>query len=137
MFRKFEFEYWDHFKLSYKKLHLMACKYVLGVNQLTPTTAVYAELGRYPLHLHRKTAIIKYLKRFESLSDDRLSYNYTSNFLLAMAMQFLEIIALPVRVFLTWLHGAPARYATEICDRGYYGNSGNFWFPVCRLTNCS
>ena len=35
-----------------EKLHLFACKYILGVNLSTPTSGVFAELGRYPLYIH-------------------------------------------------------------------------------------
>ena len=56
-----------------EKLHLMACKYILGVNQSTPTTGIYAELGRHPIQLQWKIAIIKYLKRLNDLSEDRLA----------------------------------------------------------------
>ena len=29
-------------------IHLMACKFITGVNQATPSNAIYAELGRHP-----------------------------------------------------------------------------------------
>ena len=45
-----------------EKLHLLACKYTLGVNLSTPTSGIYAELGRHPLYIHQKIAMIKYLK---------------------------------------------------------------------------
>ena len=55
-----------------EKLHLLAYKYTLGVNNWTPTDGVHAELWRYPLHIDRKITMIKYLKRLENLSDSRL-----------------------------------------------------------------
>ena len=51
----------------------MACKFILGVNQATPSNAIYAEVGRYPLETHRKISMIKYIKRFENLPDERLA----------------------------------------------------------------
>ena len=56
-----------------ENLHLQACKYTLGVHQSTPTDGVYSELGRYPLYVYRKISIIKYLKRLEGLSNERLA----------------------------------------------------------------
>ena len=36
------------------------------MNQTTPSNAIYAELGRYPLETHRKISVIKYgLKIFQ------------------------------------------------------------------------
>ena len=55
-----------------EKLHLSACKYILGVSHSTPTDGIYAELGRHPLHISRKIVIAKYLKRLLGLSEDRL-----------------------------------------------------------------
>ena len=54
-----------------EKLHLMAYKYILGVNQSTPTIGIYAELGRHSIQLQWKIAIIKYLKRLNELPEDR------------------------------------------------------------------
>ena len=56
-----------------ERMHLMACKFILGVNQATPSNAVYAELGGCPLEIHRKISMIKYMKRFENLPDERLA----------------------------------------------------------------
>ena len=56
-----------------ENLHLQACKYTLGVHQSTPTDGVYAELGRYPLYVYQKISIMKYLKRLEGLSNERLA----------------------------------------------------------------
>ena len=56
-----------------EKIHLSTCKYILGVSASTLSDGVYAELGRCPLRVYRKISIIKYLKRLESLSDERLA----------------------------------------------------------------
>ena len=56
-----------------ERIHLIGCKYILGVNQTTPSNAIYAELGRYPLEIHRKISMIKYIERFEKLPDERLA----------------------------------------------------------------
>ena len=56
-----------------ERIHLMACKFILGANQTTSSNAIYAELGRYSLEIHRKIPMIKYIKRFENLSDERLA----------------------------------------------------------------
>ena len=53
-----------------EKIHLMACKFILKVNQATPSSAVYVELGRYPLEIHCKISMTKYMKKFE---DERLA----------------------------------------------------------------
>ena len=55
------------------KLHLAACKYILGVSHSTPTDGIYAELGRHPLHMSRKITIAKYYKRLRELPEDRLA----------------------------------------------------------------
>ena len=44
-----------------EKLHLMACEYSLGVSQSIPTYGIYAELGRHPIHVQWKVAVVKYL----------------------------------------------------------------------------
>ena len=59
--------------IELEKLHLSACKYILGVSHSTPTNGIYAELGRHPLQISRKIAIVKYLKRLTELSEDRLA----------------------------------------------------------------
>ena len=47
--------------IELEKLHLSACKCILGVSHLTPSDGIYAELGRHPLQISRKIAIAKYL----------------------------------------------------------------------------
>ena len=56
--------------LDLERIHLM---FIPGVNQATPSNAIYAELGRYPLEIHHKISMIKYIKRFENLPDERLA----------------------------------------------------------------
>ena len=56
--------------IELEKLHLSAYKYILGVSHSTPTNGIYAELGRHPLQISRKIAIVKYLKRLTELSED-------------------------------------------------------------------
>ena len=45
----------------------------MGVGASAPSDGVYAELGRFPLSVYRKVSVIKYLKRLENLSDERLA----------------------------------------------------------------
>ena len=47
-----------------ERITIMTCKFIEGVNQATPSNAIYAELGRYPLETHRKISLIKFIKRF-------------------------------------------------------------------------
>ena len=56
-----------------EKLHLLACKYILGVPQSTPTDGIYAELERHPIFIQRKILIVKYLKRLKELPDETLA----------------------------------------------------------------
>ena len=62
-----------------EKLHLLACKYVLGVPQSTPTDGIYAELGSHPIFIQRNISIVKYLKRLTELPDERLAKKPTNN----------------------------------------------------------
>jgi len=43
-----------------ERVHLMYCKYILGLNKSTPNCFIYRELGRYPLDIRIKTSIISY-----------------------------------------------------------------------------
>ena len=56
-----------------EKLHLLACKYVLGVPQSSPTDGIYAEPRRHPIVIQRKISIVKYFKRLTELPDVRLA----------------------------------------------------------------
>ena len=52
-----------------ERLHLSACKYILGVKSSTCTEAIYAELGRISIQCSRHINILKFLFRLESLLD--------------------------------------------------------------------
>ena len=41
-----------------ERVHLMFCKYILGLKRSTPNCIVYRELGRYPVDIKIKTSII-------------------------------------------------------------------------------
>ena len=43
-----------------ERIHLKFCKKILMCKMNTPTTAVYGELGRYPLYSSRYLRILKY-----------------------------------------------------------------------------
>ena len=43
-----------------ERIHLKFCKKILMFKMNTPTTAVYGELGRYPLYISRYLRILKY-----------------------------------------------------------------------------
>ena len=43
-----------------ERIHLKFCKKILMCKMNTPTTAVYGELGRYPLYISRYLRILKY-----------------------------------------------------------------------------
>ena len=62
-----------------EKLHLLACKYILGVPQSSPTDGIYAELERHPIFIQRKILIVKYLKRLKELRDETLAKKPTNN----------------------------------------------------------
>ena len=63
-------EIWGHEEfVTLERLHLSACKYILGVKSTTCTDAVYAELGRIPLQLNRHVSMLKFYARLISLND--------------------------------------------------------------------
>ena len=43
-----------------ERIHLKFCKKILMCKMNTPTTAVYGELGRYPLYISRYVRILEY-----------------------------------------------------------------------------
>ena len=43
-----------------EKIYLKFLKHIFVVRMQTPTAAIYGEVGRYPLIVHRKIAIMKY-----------------------------------------------------------------------------
>ena len=49
-----------------EKIHLEFLKHILCVHMQTPTAAIYGEVGRYPLIVHRKIAIMKYWQKILS-----------------------------------------------------------------------
>ena len=52
--------------MTLKKIHLKFLKRVLCVRMQTPTAAIYSEVGRYSLIVHRKIAIMKYWQKIIS-----------------------------------------------------------------------
>ena len=46
-----------------ERVHLMFCKYILGLKRSTPNCIVYRELERYPVDIKIKTSIIAYRSR--------------------------------------------------------------------------
>ena len=77
-------------KDPYEKIHIKACKQILGVHRKTMNIPVLAELGRFPLKLSIDIQMVKYFMRFknitkknylyeiyqESLKQDELKDNY-------------------------------------------------------------
>ena len=55
-----------------EKVHLYACKKLLGVSARTPNALVYFELNRYPLYIDARTRVIKYWAKILGLEDHRL-----------------------------------------------------------------
>lgn len=63
-----------------ERIHLKFCKALLKVKRSTCTTAVYGELGRYPLYVNRYARIIKYWCKI--LRSRNFLINHMYNFLL-------------------------------------------------------
>ena len=60
-------EVWGHVKAEdLEVVHRKFCKFVLGVPNTATNLAVYGELGRVPLEIKRRYAIIKYWLRIVS-----------------------------------------------------------------------
>ena len=55
-----------------EKVHLYACKKLLGVSAKTPNAFIYCELNRYPLLIDAKTRAFKYWGRLLGMEDNRL-----------------------------------------------------------------
>lgn len=53
--------------LNVDRIHLEVCRHILDVIKSTCTAAVYTELGRFPLHYHRKFSLIIYWPKFQQL----------------------------------------------------------------------
>ena len=51
-----------------ERLHLSACKHILGVKSTTCTDAVYAELGRISLQSNRHVCMLKFFARLQLLA---------------------------------------------------------------------
>ena len=64
----------DYDALPFERLHLMFCKYILGVNKSTSNTSVRRELGRLPLILSSFIIIIKYWSHILSKPNDSLLF---------------------------------------------------------------
>ena len=55
-----------------EKVHLFACKKLLGVSVKTPNAFIYFELNRYPLFIDARVKVYKYWLKLLSLEDSRL-----------------------------------------------------------------
>ena len=55
-----------------EKVHMFACKRLLGVTPRTPNALVQAELNRYPLKIDAQTRAVKYWAKLQRLEDHRL-----------------------------------------------------------------
>ena len=58
--------------MELERIHLKFLKMLLGVKGSTASAAVYAETGRFPLHLRQTTKIIKYFMRVQSLPSSKI-----------------------------------------------------------------
>ena len=70
------------YRHNIEKVHSKFCKFVLGVGYRSPSKAVLAECGRYPLHVNYKTRVISYWLRLLSQPDTRYPkrcYNMLKN----------------------------------------------------------
>jgi hypothetical protein len=57
-------EVWGYQKIeAIEKVHLMACKKLLGVSSKAPNTLVYGELGRHPLYVNSAAKCVSYWLR--------------------------------------------------------------------------
>lgn len=70
-------EYWGIFDIkNVDRIHIKFCKHILGVKQQTPNSAIYGELGRYPLSIICKERAFKYWIRLLKMKDsDSLVYH--------------------------------------------------------------
>ena len=55
-----------------EKIHMYACKKLLGTSIKTPNTLVYGETGRYPIYIDGAIRSLKYWFRIINLSDNRI-----------------------------------------------------------------
>ena len=55
-----------------EKVHLFACKKLLGVSSKTPNSFIYHELNRYPLCVDARMKVVKYWAKLLNLEEERL-----------------------------------------------------------------
>ena len=55
-----------------EKVHLYACKKLLGVSTKTPNSFVYFELNRYPIYVDARVRVMKYWTKLLQMGEDRL-----------------------------------------------------------------
>ena len=55
-----------------EKVHLYACKKLLGVSTKTPNSFIYAELNRYPLFVDARVRVMKYWAKLLVMEEGRL-----------------------------------------------------------------
>ena len=55
-----------------EKVHLFACKKLLGVSTKTPNSFIYFELNRYPLYVDARMKVFKYWAKLLNLEEGRL-----------------------------------------------------------------
>ena len=55
-----------------EKVHLFACKKLLGVSAKTPNSFIYYELNRYPLFIDARMRVIKYWTKLLGMEEGRL-----------------------------------------------------------------
>ena len=65
-------EVWGFCKTEHiERVHTGFCRYVLGVPSHTPTAAVLAETGRYPMYVHYHRRCVKFWLKLLSMPDTR------------------------------------------------------------------
>ena len=55
-----------------EKVHLYACKKLLGVSLKTPNSFIYTELNRYPLYIDARMRVMKYWAKLLQMDEGRL-----------------------------------------------------------------
>ena len=72
-------EVWGHCKSpNIEIIHTKFCRKILGVRRSTNVNALYGELGRTPMYIHRKLLMIKYwIKILNNRNDSLLFKTYT------------------------------------------------------------
>ena len=105
-----------------EKVHMYACKRILGLSSQSPNRMVYGELGRHHLPVLASTRCVKYWLRLNKLSSNR-SVRMAYNMLKSMAEEGKENLASAVRDLLctngfafAWWNGSvgdETRFLTE------------------------